>query len=136
MDEIDFPTKRESDLTALAQVMGANRMRYGWPPKDLAPGITMVSRRHHKRDPKTQEPSETRVYLAPQIEDSRLYYAHLNERNRRPEDAKNCPRCNGATFVRNGELVPGQFGFGLPLRCPRWVAGEGCVNRDHMGIDR
>ena len=69
--------ERESELTRLSDVMGAHRMRHGWPPEVLAPGVTMVPRRHQKRDDKTQEPAGTEVYLAPQIEDSRLYYAHL-----------------------------------------------------------
>lgn len=134
--------ERESDLTSLAEIMGAHRMRHGWPPETLAPGITMTSRRHQKRDDKTQEPAGHEVYLAPMVDDSRLYYAHLSLRNYREEDENNCRVCNGAGAVRRGELVPGQPGFGMPMRCPRWQADthrcEPTARRDrydHMGLE-
>jgi len=128
-------TERESDLTPLAAIIGSHRMKHGWPPETLAPGVTMTPRRHQERDPNTQEPAGHRVYLAPQIEDSRLYYAHLSLRNYREEDDKFCPSCKGAGVVRRAELVPGQPGFGMPVRCPRWRSEDKrCVWVDAMGF--
>ena len=130
--------ERESDLKSFAEVVGHHRKLHAWPPEELAPGVKLVRRKHLLRDPKTQEPKETVSYLEPVIEDSRLYYWHLSQRNQRVEDERNCPRCNGAGVVRNGELVPGQYGFGLPSTCPMWRAEtKRCDGRlDHMGLPR
>ena len=39
--------------------------------------------------------------------------------------------------VRRGDLVPGQPGFGMPVRCPNYNgATKKCTRYDHMGIER
>lgn len=37
-----------------------------------------------------------------------------------PRDAKRCAVCLGAKYVRHGELVPGQAGFGAKIVCPNY----------------
>lgn len=37
-----------------------------------------------------------------------------------PDEPSRCVVCNGASYVRRGDLVPGQFGFGELIACPRW----------------
>lgn len=115
---------RESDLKSFAEVVGHHRAVHAWPPAELAPGIVLRRRSVTVRDPKTQEPKATRHYLTPEIEDSRLYYFTLAEHNARPEDARNCPACNGAHAVRHGELVPGRPGFGTYTVCPNWTKAQ------------
>lgn len=129
--------ERESDLKSFAEVVGKHRKLHAWPPEELAPGVRLVRRAHTIRDPKTQEVKETAHYLEPVIEDSRLYYWHLSQRNQRQEDARNCRVCNGAAVIRRAELVPGQPGFGMPVQCPRWRSdSRRCEDerRDGMGL--
>lgn len=127
---------RESDLRSYADVVGRHRTLHVWPPPELAPGVTLQRRQHVKRNPQTQEPVEVATYLEPVILDSRLYYFNLSEHNARPEDERNCPACNGATYVRHGELTPGRHGFGAFMACPQWRSdAKRCVRVDAMGFE-
>ncbi len=47
------------------------------------------------------------------------YYSAIAHKPR-PEDERHCPVCNGAGYVRHGELAPNQFGFGMTVICPKW----------------
>lgn len=120
---------RESDLKNIAELLpGGHRELHAWPPEVLSPGVVLRRRSVTIREPKTQEPKGTRHYLTPEIEDSRQYYAHLRSRDKRPEDERNCPACNGAGYVRHGELSPGRPGFGMFATCPRWRSdAQRCV---------
>jgi hypothetical protein len=112
--------ERISDLTPIDEVAGwgDHRKRYGWPPKELAPGVVLRRRRHSTRDAKG-EIATTRTYLVPHLEDPRLFYAHMAARNARPEGERICGTCDGAGVVRYDRPI-NDPAFGRMAICPRW----------------